>query len=189
MRALLDEMPVETLLFSANSMAVRYIDSFYFKQGKRLTVLANRGLNGIDGTLSSALGAAQHFEQTVFLTGDLTLLHDLNAFALQGEMLTREKEGSRRPSVIVVLLNNQGGAIFDMLPQESDEPYFERLFLTPQQVDFNKVATAFGVPAREVSTLAAFRASLNEAWGTPGISLIEVPLPLRGVKQRYGRYA
>ena len=172
----------------ANSMSIRAIDEFYFKRGKRLTVLANRGLNGIDGTVSSALGAAQEFEQTVFLTGDLTLLHDLNALALQGEMLLRESQGSRRPSVVIVLLNNNGGAIFDMLPQQSKDPYFERLFLTPHQIDFCAAAQAFGVSATKAESLEAFRSVLKENLGNPGISLIEVPVPLRGVKERYGRY-
>lgn len=187
-QAILDEIPSESLLFSANSMAVRAIDSFYFTRGKRLTVLANRGLNGIDGTLSTAIGAAQEHEQTVFLTGDLTLLHDLNALALQGEMLLREREGARRPSIVVVLLNNQGGAIFDMLPQCSDEPYFERLFLTPQQLDFCQVARAFGIPAEKVDSISGFRNELRRRIATPGISLIEVPVALRGVKERYGEY-
>lgn len=187
-QALLDELPAESLLFSANSMSIRAIDEFYFKRGKRLTVLANRGLNGIDGTVSSALGAAQEFEQTVFLTGDLTLLHDLNALALQGEMLLRESQGSRRPSVVIVLLNNNGGAIFDMLPQQSEDPYFERLFLTPHQIDFCAAAQAFGVSATKAESLEAFRSVLKEHLGNPGISLIEVPVPLQGVKERYGRY-
>ena len=187
-QTLLDILPSEALLFSANSMAIRIVDSFAFKRGKRITVLANRGLNGIDGTVSTALGAAQEFKQTVFLTGDLTLLHDLNALALQGEMMLREKDGATRPSIVIVLLNNQGGAIFDMLPQQSSHPYFERLFLTPQQVDFTQAASAFGVPAQTVKTLDEFRAACEEHFGIPGISIIEVPVALTGVKERYDRY-
>lgn len=186
--ALLDEIPSESLLFSANSMAIRAVDAYYFTRGKRMVVLANRGLNGIDGTVSSALGAAQEYKQTVLLTGDLTLLHDLNALALQGEMILREKDGSHRPSILIVLLNNQGGAIFDMLPQQSDDPYFERLFLTPQQVDFCQAAQAFGVNAVRVQSVEEFRSAAQDAWGVPGISLIEIQCPLRGVKERYGKY-
>lgn len=187
-RALLDEIPAESLLFSANSMAVRAIDAFCLSGAKRLTVLANRGLNGIDGTVSTALGAAQSFEQTVLVTGDLTMLHDLNALALQGEMLLREADGAKRPSVLVVLLNNNGGAIFDMLPQRSDEPYFQRLFLTPQQVDFPAAVSAFGIPAKTVHSVGEFRAAAQEFMGQPGISFIEVPLPLQGVRERYDRF-
>lgn len=187
-RALLEAIPQQSLLFSANSMAVRALDTFYQVPGKRLTVMANRGLNGIDGTLSTAFGAAQSFEQTVLLTGDLTFIHDMNALALQGEMIVREKEGIQRPSILVVVLNNNGGAIFDMLPQKSDDAYFERLFVTPQQVDVVGVAHACGVPAQAVTSVEAFEEACQAAWDVPGISLIEVPVPLSGVRDRYRPY-
>lgn len=187
-RAVLENIAADSLLFTANSMSVRALDAFYVNQAKHLTVLANRGLNGIDGTVSTALGAAQNFKQTVLVTGDLTMLHDLNSLALQGEMLLRERDGSPRPSVVIVLLNNNGGAIFDMLSQKSEDPYFERLFLTPQNVDFTAAARAFGVPARTVHTVAEFAEAFNELQGTAGISLVEVPLPLTGVRERYDRY-
>ena len=188
MRAVLESIPADSLLFTANSMSVRALDAFYVNQAKHLTVLANRGLNGIDGTVSTALGAAQNFKQTVLVTGDLTLLHDLNSLALQGEMLLRERDGSSRPSVVIVLLNNNGGAIFDMLPQKSEDAYFDRLFLTPQKVDFAAAARAFGVPARTVHTVAEFNEAFDRFQGAPGISLVEVPLPLTGVRERYDRY-
>jgi len=180
--------PDGTLLFAGNSMAVRALDTFLQKADRKLPVLCNRGLNGIDGTLSTAFGAAQHFKQTVLLVGDITTLHDLNALALQGEMLLRERMGQVRPSIVVVCMSNGGGAIFDMLPQASDEPYFERLFLTPQQVDFGPVCQGFGVPYAKATTLAEFREAYERALGAPGISFIDVVLPLRGVKDRYGEY-
>lgn len=93
--------------------------------------MANRGQNGIDGVVSTAVGAAQHFAQTTFLTGDFTLLHDLSGLALQREMLLQRRGPEGTPSLVIVLLNNNGGAIFDMLPQASADPYFERLFLAP----------------------------------------------------------
>lgn len=207
-RALLEIIPEGSCLFSANSMAIRALDTFYLKDGKPIAVMANRGQNGIDGVTSTAIGAAQHFAQTTFLTGDFTLLHDLSALALQREMLkvhgrpsapagdTGEGDAMTAalagdvdaPSVVVVLLNNNGGAIFDMLPQASDDPYFERLFLAPQDVDFQAAADAFMVPSVRVSTVAAFREAYAGFLGHPGLSLIEVQLPLRGVKDRYAPY-
>ncbi len=186
-QALLDMAPEGSCLFSANSMSVRALDTFYVKQDKRLAVLCNRGQNGIDGTVSTALGAAQHFVQTTFLTGDFTMLHDLNALALQRELLVHHGGDAAR-SVVIVLLNNNGGGIFDMLPQKSDDAYFERLFLVPQDVRFADAASAFGVPYRAVETVAAFREAYAGALGTPGISLIEVKLPLAGVTSRYAPY-
>lgn len=213
-RALMELIPEGSCLFSANSMAIRALDTFYLKDGKPIAVLANRGQNGIDGVVSTVLGAAQHFAQTTFLTGDFTLLHDLNALALQREIVqvhgalaseidyedTESAEDDAAeiaalaegddvvPSIVIVLLNNNGGAIFDMLPQASDEPYFDRLFLAPQDVDFQAAADAFMVPSARVSTVEEFREAYAGFLGNPGINLIEVQLPLRGVKERYAPY-
>ena len=66
-------------------------------------MLCNRGLNGIDGTVSTALGAAQHFEQTTLLTGDLTLLHDLNALALQRELRVQRASGGLDRSIVIAV--------------------------------------------------------------------------------------
>ncbi|MDO4290186.1 MAG: thiamine pyrophosphate-binding protein [Eggerthellaceae bacterium] len=186
-RALLDAAPANSCVFSANSMAVRALDTFYTRSKKPLAVLCNRGQNGIDGTVSTAVGAAQHFAQTTFVTGDFTLLHDLNALALQRELLVHHG-GENASSLVIVLLNNNGGAIFDMLPQASDDPYFERLFLVPQDVRFEDAARAFGVPYRRANSVVEFTRAYRGLLGTPGISLVEVQLPLRGVRERYGKY-
>ena len=187
-RSLLELAPEGSCLFSANSMSIRAVDTFYVKDGKPLAVMANRGQNGIDGVVSTAVGAAQHFAQTTFLTGDFTLLHDLSGLALQREMLLQRRGPEGTPSLVIVLLNNNGGAIFDMLPQASDDPYFERLFLTPQDVEFGAAAQAFGVPHRLVETVAEFDAAYDEALGVPGISLVEVRVPLEGLPERYAPY-
>ena len=116
------------------------------------------------------------------------MLHDINALALQNEMLIRERAGHVRPSITIVLMNNNGGAIFDRLPQKSDEPYFERLFLTPQNVNFRLAAEAFGVPYHKTTTPEMFERALSASLATPGIDLIEIPLPLEGVRARYNRF-
>lgn len=181
-------VPEGSCLFAANSMSIRALDTFYLKSDKRVTVLCNRGLNGIDGTVSTALGAAQSFVQTTLLTGDLTLLHDLNAFALQRELRVQRERGGLAPSIVVVLLNNNGGAIFDMLPQQSTDPYFERLFLTPQDVDFEAAAATFNVPYCLAGTVSEFEQAYRAALSEPGISLIEVRVPLSGLRDRYAPY-
>lgn len=187
-RRVAERAPEGSCLFAANSMSVRALDTFYAKGGRRLTVLCNRGLNGIDGTVSTALGAAQHFGQTTLLTGDLTLLHDLNALALQRELRMQRELGAPARSIVIVLLNNNGGGIFDMLPQRSGDAYFERLFLTPQDVDFGAAARAFDVSYRLVETVSAFDEAYDEALGAPGISLIEARVPLEGLPERYVPY-
>lgn len=191
--ALLDQLPEQSLFFVANSMAIRAVDTFYNASNKSLFVLGNRGLNGIDGTLSSALGAVQEKGIGVLLTGDLTMLHDINALALQNEMRIRARDkysGPRReiPSLTIVLLNNDGGAIFDMLPQQSTEPYFNRLFLTPQAVKFEHIAQAFDIPYAHVETVEHFNDAFAQHVGQPGIHLIEITLPREGVRDRYQPY-
>lgn len=178
---MLELIPDNSTLWAGNSMAIRALDTFM--EHSPVRVLANRGLNGIDGTTSSALGAhtALAPAPTTLLVGDLTLLHDLNAFALAPEL---RRAGIDSPFVIVCL-NNNGGAIFDMLPQRSSEPYFERLFLTPQEVDFAGVAQMFGVDYARVETVADFARSYSEAMEREEISLIDVRVPLAGVPERY----
>lgn len=204
-RRVLELAPEGSCLFAANSMSVRAVDTFYLAGEKRLCVLANRGLNGIDGTVSTALGASQLFDRTTLVVGDLTMLHDLNALALQRELRVQRQLAESRtptesescnndethrtaPGVTIVLLNNNGGGIFDMLPQKSSEAYFERLFLTPQDVDFCAAAAAFNVPYAKTDTLQEFDQAYRETLNVPGICLIEVPVPLEGVRERYGRY-
>ena len=209
-RRVLELAPEGSCLFAANSMSVRAVDTFYLKGGKQLTVLANRGLNGIDGTVSTAIGASRCFGRTTLITGDLTMQHDLNALALQRELRVQRQladaadGASRTPEqdaernscetnagergITIVLLNNNGGAIFDMLPQKSQEAYFERLFLTPQDVDFQAAVAAFGVPYSKTATLAEFDRAYRASLDVPGISFIEVPVPLQGLRERYAKY-
>ena len=189
-RTVLDAAPQGSLIFSANSMAIRAFDMFYTgRDDKQLTLLANRGLNGIDGTVSSALGAAQIYEHTTLVIGDLSLLHDLNALALQAEFERRcVGDGAVPSQVTIVLLNNQGGAIFDMLPQKSDEAYFERLFLTPHTTNFEAAAQTFSLGYMRVATADECRVALEKSYEQPGISLIEISLPLEGVADRYETY-
>ena len=185
-RAIIEESPEGACLFAANSMTVRNLDTFLRRGSAPLCVMANRGQNGIDGTLSTAIGAAQEFGKAVLITGDLTLQHDINALSLQNELLSNHS-GSHA-SLVVVLLNNDGGAIFDMLPQASDDPYFERLFLTPQNVDFEHAAKAFHVPYRRANSVDELRRCYRESLDEPGISLVEVRTPLRGLKERLGGF-
>ena len=209
-RRVLELAPEGSCLFAANSMSVRAVDTFYLKGGKQLTVLANRGLNGIDGTVSTAIGASRCFNRTTLITGDLTMQHDLNALALQRELRVQRQladaagdenrtteQAAKRNScetnageqgITIVLLNNNGGAIFDMLPQKSQEAYFERLFLTPQDVDFQAAVAAFGVPYSKTATLAEFDRAYRASLDVPGISFIEVPVPLQGLRERYAKY-
>lgn len=177
--ALIDGIEEGSLLFAANSMAVRYLDTFYLKRDKRIRVMCNRGLSGIDGTLSSALGASQLFETSTLLTGDLAFLHDVNALHLARRLDT---------NLTVVVLNNNGGGIFDMLPQRSEEPYFEKLFLTPHDTDLAAVAAGFGVPHTLASDPDEFSEAYRDAQARPGVTVVEVRTECSRTRERYLPY-
>ncbi len=182
-RRLLEIIPENSLLFSSASMSIRAIDTFFTKGGPAITVLSNRGLNGIDGTLSSALGAARCFEKATLLTGDLAFIHDISALHLQQEVM---RKGGK--SFVIVLSDNGGGGIFDTLPLKSTESYFERLFLAPQQVDYTQVASGFGIPFSCPSDVNEFSEAYEHALQTPGISLIDLKTPLDGLADCYRPY-
>ncbi|WP_269526469.1 2-succinyl-5-enolpyruvyl-6-hydroxy-3-cyclohexene-1-carboxylic-acid synthase [Coraliomargarita parva] len=129
-------LPVGTPVFLAGSMSVRYAEWFWAAGNRACPVLANRGANGIDGTLGTAMGMAHGNRPSILLTGDLAFLHDSNALLAASRM---------QGSLTVVCLNNNGGGIFELLPVASLEPPFEAFFATPQEVDLAKLADAHGV--------------------------------------------
>ncbi len=128
-------LPAETPLFVASSMPVRDVEYFWPAGDRQRRLFFNRGANGIDGTLSTALGVAHGNRPAVLLSGDLALLHDTNGFLLRPKL---------RGSLTVVLINNRGGGIFEMLPVARFDPPFEEFFATPQEVDFARLGAAYG---------------------------------------------
>ncbi|MFT3781202.1 MAG: 2-succinyl-5-enolpyruvyl-6-hydroxy-3-cyclohexene-1-carboxylic-acid synthase [Nibricoccus sp.] len=129
-------LPPETPLFVANSMPVRDLEYFWAPTDRGHSIFFNRGANGIDGTLSTAVGIAHGNHPAVLLTGDLALLHDTNGFLLNQKL---------RGSLTIVLINNHGGGIFEHLPVARFDPPFEDYFATPQEADFGKLASAYGI--------------------------------------------
>jgi 2-succinyl-5-enolpyruvyl-6-hydroxy-3-cyclohexene-1-carboxylate synthase len=157
-------LPVRTPCFIANSMPVRDAACFWPANDRAHPVYFNRGANGIDGTLSSALGVAQDNRPAVLLTGDLALLHDTNGFLLRPKF---------SGSLTIVLINNQGGGIFEHLPVAQFNPLFEEYFATPQEADFKQLCSAYGVThvrVRNWKHLAGLVAKLPKQ----GIRVLEV---------------
>jgi 2-succinyl-5-enolpyruvyl-6-hydroxy-3-cyclohexene-1-carboxylate synthase len=150
-------LPEATPLFVASSMPVRDVEYFWPQNARRPRFLFNRGANGIDGTLSTALGAAHGGQPAVLLTGDLSLLHDTNGFLLGPKL---------RGSLTIVLIDNRGGGIFEHLPVARFDPPFEEYFATPQEVDFGKLCAAYGVEhvaVRDWTQFTGLVATLPEA--------------------------
>jgi len=158
-------LPEETPVFVASSMPVRDVEYFWPANGRGQRLYFSRGANGIDGTLSTALGIAHGAgKPAVLLTGDLALLHDANGFLLRAKL---------KGSLTIVLINNRGGGIFEHLPVAQFQPPFEEFFATPQEVDFAKLCAAHSVEHVLVSGWDEFA---REVSGLPekGIRVLEV---------------
>lgn len=136
-------LPKETLVMIANSMPVRDIESFWQPNNLRIQPYFNRGANGIDGTLSTAMGMVHGHHNGLLLTGDLAFLHDTN-----GLLTHRYLQGS----LTVILINNQGGGIFEMLPIADFDPPFEEYFAMPPSVNISTLCAAYGVQHTRIQT-------------------------------------
>lgn len=155
-------VPGEQILFGA-SQIIR--DAEAALPAKEIAAFANRGLAGIDGTVSTALGLAQSGRKTRVLLGDLTLLHDASALNLTG---------LGHPDLQLVVGNDHGGAIFRNLEVASSiqESQLEKLFLTPQQADIHALAAAYGWNYLKAENVH----ELEKAMVNDGPWLIEYPL-------------
>jgi 2-succinyl-5-enolpyruvyl-6-hydroxy-3-cyclohexene-1-carboxylate synthase len=161
---LAQHLPEATPLFVASSMPVRDLEYFWPATGRSHQVFFNRGANGIDGTLSAALGVAHGGPPAVLLTGDLALLHDTNGFLLTPKF---------RGSLTIVLINNGGGGIFEHLPVAQFDPPFEEYFATPQSVDFAKLCAAYHVRHTRVTDWAQFTAAISRL-PARGLRVLEI---------------
>jgi 2-succinyl-5-enolpyruvyl-6-hydroxy-3-cyclohexene-1-carboxylate synthase len=162
-------LPDGTTLYTGNSMPIRDLETFFWGSEHRLRLMGNRGANGIDGVVSSALGAsagARQHEPTILVLGDLSFLHDLN-----GLLAAR----LHQLHLTIVLINNDGGGIFSFLPQTAYPEHFEQLFGTPTGLDFRLAVQMYGGQFRRVDTWEQFREAVSRGLNTGGIHVIEVP--------------
>ncbi|XZN93330.1 MAG: 2-succinyl-5-enolpyruvyl-6-hydroxy-3-cyclohexene-1-carboxylic-acid synthase [Microcoleus sp.] len=144
-------LPAGTPIFIANSMPVRDVEFFWKPNNLEIQPFFNRGANGIDGTLSTALGIAHRNQSCIMLTGDLALLHDTNGFLIKNKLVGH---------LTIILINNKGGGIFEMLPVAKFEPPFEEFFATPQDINFAKLCATYGVEHEIIDDWELFQAKL-----------------------------
>jgi 2-succinyl-5-enolpyruvyl-6-hydroxy-3-cyclohexene-1-carboxylate synthase len=162
-----------TTLYIGNSMPVRDLDTFFWSSKQRIRIMGNRGANGIDGVVSSALGAnavADH-EPTVLILGDLSFFHDLN-----GLLAAR----LHRLNLTIILINNDGGGIFSFLPQAAYPEHFEQLFGTPTGLDFRLAVEMYGGRFQKVDNWESFRKAVDQGLYTDGLDVIEIPAERTG---------
>ncbi len=174
-------LPEEATLFVASSMPVRDVETFWPVRSDPPRVLCNRGANGIDGTVSSAFGAAAApTGPVVLLIGDVALAHDI------GGLLAASRLDI---ALTIVLLDNGGGGIFDFLPvagaamartepatrsPAGAEDLYTQHIATPTGLDFSLAASLYGLRHERVEDVHAFRAALERALAAGGAGVVEV---------------
>jgi len=165
-RALGAELPAGATLFVASSMPVRDVESFTPVRDDAPRVLCNRGANGIDGTVSSAFGAtAAGAGPVVLLIGDVALAHDV------GGLLAARR---LHLAITIVLIDNDGGGIFEFLPIAGARDVFEEHVATPHGLDFAHAAALYGCDFVDVSDLAGLRGALTSALAGDATTIVRV---------------
>ncbi len=160
-RSLTDQI----IIYIGNSTPIRDLDS-YFHNSANINVFSNRGTNGIDGMISSAMGVAKTSNHPVLLIcGDLTFYHDLNGLLL-GKL--------HNINLTILLLDNSGGSIFEMLPIASLDPPFEELFATPIGIDFSAIVKGYGAEWLEVFTIPDLISQVQISLQTKGVQVIAI---------------
>jgi 2-succinyl-5-enolpyruvyl-6-hydroxy-3-cyclohexene-1-carboxylate synthase len=163
---LVDILPQNSTLFVGNSMPIRDLDSFFYSNQKSIRVMANRGANGIDGIISSALGAAVYSEKMYLVLGDLTFYHDLNGL-LASKLLNID--------LTIIIINNNGGGIFSFLPQANHPENFELLFGTPLDLDFEHVVKMYNGLYDKTNNWDDFLSAFSTTKMKSGLKVLEVP--------------
>ena len=167
-------VPSGGTLFVSSSMPVRDLDAFAAGDERVLRVMANRGANGIDGVVSTALGAAAASRSAgsgregaplVLVIGDIAFYHDLTG-------LLAAKLHSLDATIVV--LNNDGGGIFSFLPQAAHPEHFEKLFGTPHGLQFAAVAELYGARYRRAHSWDALRAGVSDGIAGRGLHIVEM---------------
>jgi len=160
-------LPDGASLFVGNSMPVRDLDTFFPNNERGIHILCNRGANGIDGVVSSALGAgAVSKGPLVLVIGDVSFYHDMNGL-LAAKM--------HQLNATIILLNNDGGGIFSFLPQSGFPDNFEQLFGTPHGLDFRPTAELYGASYSRIENWPDFRQNVSQSLNRAGLKIIEMP--------------
>lgn len=162
----------------ANSMTIRDFDYFWFSGESKAALYGNRGVNGIDGTISTALGLAANGRPTYLVTGDLSLFHDLNGLAVAK---------THNLNLTIILHNNDGGGIFEYLPQKGTK-HFDYLFSTSQGLDYSGAAKLYGCGYTKISTPDELSSVLAKIGQESGVHIIEIPTNREYSRELHEKY-
>ena len=177
-RELQKKIPEDGQIFVANSMTIRDFDYFWFSGESKAVLYGNRGVNGIDGTISTALGLAVNGRPTYLVTGDLSLFHDLNGLAVAK---------THNLNLTIILHNNDGGGIFEYLPQKGTK-HFDYLFSTSQGLDYSGAAKLYGCGYTKISSPDEFSSVLANVSQETGVHIIEIPTNMEYSRELHKKY-
>ena len=177
-RELQKQIPEDGQIFVANSMTIRDFDYFWFSGESKAVLYGNRGVNGIDGTISTALGLAVNGRPTYLVTGDLSLFHDLNGLAVAK---------THNLNLTIVLHNNDGGGIFEYLPQKGTK-HFDYLFSTSQGLDYSGAAKLYGCGYTKISSPDELSSVLAKIGQESGVHIIEIPTNREYSRELHKKY-
>jgi len=135
-REIFNFLPSGSSIFIGNSLPVRDLDNFLSNNSKRFTIYFNRGASGIDGVTSTALGIASRKKPIILITGDLSFLHDLNALTIAIKYSI---------PITIIVINNNGGGIFQSLPIAQKVKRFTEYFVTPHNLNLSGIVKSFGI--------------------------------------------
>ncbi|WP_302858465.1 2-succinyl-5-enolpyruvyl-6-hydroxy-3-cyclohexene-1-carboxylic-acid synthase [uncultured Veillonella sp.] len=177
-RELQKQIPEDGQIFVANSMTIRDFDYFWFSGESKAVLYGNRGVNGIDGTISTALGLAANGRPTYLVTGDLSLFHDLNGLAVAK---------THNLNLTIILHNNDGGGIFEYLPQKGTK-HFDYLFSTSQGLDYSGAAKLYGCDYTKISSPDELSSVLANVSQETGVHIIEIPTNREYSRELHKKY-
>lgn len=177
-RELQKQIPEDGQIFVANSMTIRDFDYFWFSGESKAVLYGNRGVNGIDGTISTALGLAANGRPTYLVTGDLSLFHDLNGLAVAK---------THNLNLTIILHNNDGGGIFEYLPQKGTK-HFDYLFSTSQGLDYSGAAKLYGCGYTKISSPDELSFVLAKIGQESGVHIIEIPTNREYSRELHKKY-
>ena len=166
-RALASRVGDGAQVFVGSSMPIRAVDSFWPYARPRQMFYGNRGASGIDGLVSTGLGiaAARDSEPTVLLLGDLSVYHDMNG------LWALRRHGIK---ATIIVCDNNGGGVFNFLPQAQHTDVFEEIFATPLGLDFAQVARLYGLVFSPVSDRSGLEPAITDALGAQTSTLVVV---------------
>jgi 2-succinyl-5-enolpyruvyl-6-hydroxy-3-cyclohexene-1-carboxylate synthase len=166
-------LPQGSVLAVGNSLPPRLLDRYVAARARGIRVCSQRGASGIEGAVAGALGAATQADTPVtLLLGDISFLHDIGS--LWAALPSRTQASPHRQPIVLVVLNNAGGRIFEQLPiaREPNAPI--AWWTTPHELQLSAAAELYGVAYAAARDRAALRAGLAAAYARRGVSLIEV---------------